>query len=279
MNKPIIRFDNFSIENPDSDRPLIAPLNLTLPPYRTLALVGESGSGKTLLGRSILGLLPEQLNTTGNIYFQDKKIISVTGNPTVDNKQKKNEIAALEIRGKAVSFIMQNAINAFDPLFSLQDQFCETLQKHTALSYRQALIKAQQSVSKVKLSSALLKRLPSQLSGGQLQRMMLALTFALEPELVIADEPTSALDSLTQFELLPLFKQMAKERSMIFITHDLALVQELADDIAVLKRGEIVEFRAKSILFSHPQHPYTQYLLAMRAKLNQPFARLVRKKQ
>ncbi|WP_044470435.1 ABC transporter ATP-binding protein [Mannheimia massilioguelmaensis] len=259
MNSDLLTIHQLSIKAPDSTFPLIDNLNLSLQPKQTLAIVGESGSGKSLLAKAMMGLLPKNLQAQGQIYFKNQQISSSSLRKPV-----------------GMSLIVQNAMSAFDPLMSLEKQCIESLAlrkifaKHTALSKRDYLQQLALACEQVKLSPDILKRYPNQLSGGQLQRVMLALTLAMDTELIIADEPTTALDAITQFEILPLFKQLVEQKgcSLIFITHDLGLVKELADQIAVLKTGRLVELQAARQLFNQPQHSYTQYLLSMREKLN-----------
>ncbi|MDU8924713.1 ABC transporter ATP-binding protein [Pasteurellaceae bacterium LIM206] len=259
----LLRFDRFSICHAQTKQILLQPLTFSLQSHRTLALVGESGSGKSLLSKAVMGLLPDTLRTEGEIYLKQRKIAP---HFSPDNPY----------RGKQIALIVQNAMTAFDPLMPLGKQLLETLCRHTVLSSTAREERLMGFMRQVKLQRNLFARRPSQLSGGQLQRFMLALTLSLEPELIIADEPTTALDSLTQYELLPLFKQIPRQGcSLIFITHDLALARLLADEIAVLQAGKLVECQPTEQLFRSPREPYTRYLLAMREKLNQRFQQVM----
>lgn len=258
---PLLTIQNLSIRL--QDKMLLEDLSLTLHSQQCLAIVGESGSGKSLLSRAICGLLPEQFEVQGALHFQQQSVVQ--GQLT-----------------QGVGLIVQQSLTAFNPLLKLEKQFLQTLQHSQLSPYRALSLKALREkmlhyLAQVKLPAELLQRYPHQLSGGQLQRLMLAITLALEPKLIIADEPTSALDASTQFELLPLFKQLAQKQgcALIFITHDLGIVREIADQMLVLKAGQAVEFGEKNAIFNQPQQSYTQYLLAMREKLNAPYRALV----
>lgn len=261
MMTPTLSIHNLKITHSTSGQVLLDICKLALVPHRTLAVVGESGAGKSLLSKAIMGLLPENLTMQGEIYFQGQKI--------------EPENLREQWRGKALSLIVQNAMTAFNPLMRLGDQLAETVQIQTACSRSQAKAKLVATLSQVKLEPALLNRYPNQLSGGQLQRMMLALNLVLRPTLLIADEPTTALDSLTQAEILPLFQQLSEHSTMMFITHDLGVVRTMASDIAVLHQGKLVECCPSDEFFHSPQHPFSQFLLAMNTKLNQKFCEVM----
>lgn len=265
MSSELMRFEDFTVFSNESGKVLFKPFSISLKKHRTLAVVGESGSGKTLFSKAVLGLLPHALRSAGKMYFNNQLVDPVS-----------SEWA--KMRGKSVGLIVQNPMNVFDPLIPLGKQFIETLQAHTSLSKPLCRQKAYAALERVKLCPVkeILTYYPAQLSGGQLQRIILALTLALEPELIIADEPTTGLDASTQFDILPLFKRLTCNHTLIFITHDLALVREIADDVAVIYKNELVEYQTKENLFASPQHAYTGYLLAMRNKLNQRFKDMMR---
>ncbi|WGE90003.1 ABC transporter ATP-binding protein [Actinobacillus arthritidis] len=199
---------------------------LSLQEQHCLALVGPSGAGKSLLSKAILGLLPENLQISGRISFKNCEITP--------------EILK-QLRGRKIGLIVQNPMQAFDPLMLLIHQFQETFHFHLQMDKESGMRLAEQMVEQVELPKTLLYRYPNQLSGGQLQRMVIALTMALSPELIIADEPTSSLDFATQQALIPLFLKLKQRSSLLFISHDLHLVHLLADEIAVLEQGKIVE--------------------------------------
>ncbi len=221
----ILQIDNLNVHTVAA-KPLLINLSLSLRKKHCLALIGPSGAGKSLLAKAILGLLADNLQTSGQIQFKNCNI-------TPDRLNR--------LRGLKIGLIVQNPIQAFDPLILLIKQFQETLGIHLKMDKVSSKILAEQMVEQVELPKALLYRYPSQLSGGQLQRMVIALTMALSPELIIADEPTSALDSETQQALIPLFQKIKQRTSLLFISHDLHLARLLADEIVVLDQGSIVE--------------------------------------
>lgn len=252
----LLRLEGVTLTDRTTGSRLLDEIKISVKTNRTLALVGESGSGKSLLAKAILGLLPETLQRTGEIYWRGQPIKAFQG-----------------LRGKHIGLIVQQAMSAFNPLMPLGRQFIETLRVHYGNLSKDAMLNmAEQALQQVQLTppNAFLAAYPHQLSGGQLQRLMLALTLAIEPALIVADEPTTALDSVTQAQLLPCFQQIAQQqgRALLFITHDMMLAKCLADEIAVLHHGKLIEWQASEALFAAPQQPYTRYLLAMSDKLN-----------
>lgn len=265
-DNPILNIVDLSVIDTLNQHPLINHLSMAIYPHRSLAIVGESGSGKSLLAKAIVGLLPSSLSAQGDIFFHDKRLSDLSA------KQWQ------QMRGRKISLVVQNAMSAFDPLMTIGHQFDETLNTHFSLSAVQRQQRIMASLDKVKLLQVhnLLNSYPHQLSGGQLQRVMIAIALALEPDIIIADEPTTALDAITQFEVMQAFTALIDENkaTLIFITHDLGLVKGIADDIAVMKNGEIIEFNNKAALLSAPKHPYTQFLLATRQKLTERFDKI-----
>lgn len=230
-------------------------VSLTIYEGETLALVGESGSGKSVLAHSILRLLPypKAYHSQGKIVFQGKDLLTVQA----------NELR--EIRGKDVGMIFQEPMSALNPLQTIETQIAECLQSKQNLSSqkrRQAVIALLEKV-KIPDPASRLNSYPHELSGGQRQRVMIAMAIANQPKLLIADEPTTALDVTIQAEILHLLEQIQQETKMsiLFITHDLHVVKHVADRVAVMKSGEIIEIEQQQQLFDYPQHPYTQMLL------------------
>lgn len=248
------------VKTADGTLPLVHNINLELKPGRVLGLVGESGSGKSVTCLSILQML-------------DRKTTSVEGSIRLHGREL-NGLGNKEIRrirGKEIAFIMQNPMNAFSPLFTIGDQFVETIRTHTTLTKKQAFELAVTSLNDVNLpdSSELMKRYPFQLSGGMLQRVMIAFAMCMRPSVLIADEPTTALDVTNQLQVLRQLNRIRSEQgtSILLISHDLGVIAEMADDVAVMQHGRIVEKADVYELFDHPQHAYTKELLDARPKL------------
>lgn len=244
----------------DGTLPLVHNINLELKPGRVLGLVGESGSGKSVTCLSILRLLDRKTTCVeGSIQLHGRELNGL-GNEEMRR-----------IRGKEIAFIMQNPMNAFSPLFTIGDQFVETIRMHTALTKKQAFELAVTSLNDVNLldSSKLMRRYPFQLSGGMLQRVMIAFAMCLRPSVLIADEPTTALDVTNQLQVLRQLNRIRSEHgtSILLISHDLGVIAEMADDVAVMQRGRIVEKADVYELFDHPQHVYTKELLDARPRL------------
>ncbi|MEC0181252.1 nickel import ATP-binding protein NikD [Paenibacillus peoriae] len=241
--------------------PLLEPIDFELKKGRVLGLVGESGSGKTVTCNALLQLL-------------DRQTMDVKGSVRLNGREL-NGIAAEEmrrIRGKEIALIMQNPMNAFMPVYTIGAQFMETIRTHTELTARQARNLAITALEKMNLPepAKLLKRYPFQLSGGMLQRVMIAISMCLRPAVVIADEPTTALDVVNQLQVLRELDRLRTEydTSILLISHDLGVISQMADEVAVMKQGRIVEQAEVHQLFNQPQHEYTKMLLDARPKLS-----------
>jgi len=224
-----------------------------------VAIVGESGSGKSITALSILQLLPKQAIISGEILFSQNESIDLLKLPA-------NKINS--IRGNEVAMIFQEPMSSLNPVFTCGHQVMEAIQLHQQVSKEQARQKIIALFKKVKLPEPenLVNRYPHQLSGGQKQRVMIAMAVSCDPSLLIADEPTTALDVTVQKTILELIKELQQQNNMgvIFITHDLGVVADIADKILVMYKGEIVEQGAAKDILHSPQHPYTKALLACR---------------
>lgn len=220
-----------------------------------LALVGESGSGKSLTALSILGLLPHNAVVTGRIHYQDTELLTA---PPAQLRQ---------LRGKRIAMIFQDPRLALDPVFTIGQQITEVLLAHHIVNNKKAALnKAQYLLELVEIPRAKerLDTYPHQLSGGQCQRVMIAMALACDPELLIADEPTTALDATVQREILQTLRRL-RERiniSILLITHDMGVVAEIADRVMVLRHGQVEEINDKVTLFTAPKADYTKALLA-----------------
>jgi len=219
----------------------------------TLGLVGESGCGKSTIGKAILRLLPNRTHVEGEITFEGRSLLSLS------SKQLE------KFRGEAVGLVFQDPMTRLDPLMTIGDHCVETLQAHrTDLTYLEAKNEACTFLEKVKIPANRWSQYPHEFSGGMRQRVAIALALLLNPKLIIADEPTTSLDVTVSAEILRELKRLCSEEQMglLLISHDLAMVGEYCDRLAVMKGGKIVESGAVKTVFNTPQHPYTRSLLA-----------------
>jgi oligopeptide/dipeptide ABC transporter ATP-binding protein len=231
-------------------------VSFELEPHRTLALIGESGSGKTMTALSVLRLIsPPAAITGGRVLYRGQDIVSLSAE------------AIRQLRGKRLAMIFQNPRDRFDPLRTMSSQLVEVLlYHHVCKTRRDANERALTLLEEVQVAQAqrVLRMYPNELSGGMLQRVLIAIAVAASPDVLIADEPTSALDVTIQAEILDLLLELQRSRgmSMLFITHDIGVAQQVADAVAVMYAGQIVEQGAASDVLVEPRHPYTQALLA-----------------
>ena len=237
------------------------------------ALVGESGSGKTVTALSILQLLPSPpaSYSSGEILFSED-------NNHFEDLLRKGRKELKHIRGNKISMIFQEPMSSLNPVFTCGQQVMEAILSHKKISKEEARLQTVEWLSRVRLPQPknIFYRYPHQLSGGQKQRVMIAMAMCCRPALLICDEPTTALDVTVQKTILELIRQLQKEQNMgvLFITHDLGVVAEIADKAAVMYKGEIVEQNSISEIFNRPQHPYTKALLACRPVNHQRGERL-----
>jgi len=234
--------------------PILHGLDFTVDAGQVLGIIGESGSGKSMTALSIMRLLPAGSTRTGQIKLDGTDLLV------------KSERDMCAVRGKNIGMVFQEPMTALDPLKTIGDQVAETIWTHHAMGRRDALAEADRVLDRAGLPRDLYPRdrFPHELSGGQRQRVVIASAIALKPKLLIADEPTTALDVTTQARILELLKRLVDEDGMglIFITHDLAVVAGLADNVAVMRHGEIVEAGATTSVFRTLAHPYTRQLFA-----------------
>lgn len=230
---------------------------------RCLGILGESGSGKSMLWKSIMGLLDENFIIEGEVIFNGISLLDM-------NKENKRLI-----RGNEITVIVQNPMTAFDPLFTIESQMIETFQMHTSKTLKESKKLALKILETMNIHNAqqVLTKYPSELSGGMLQRIMIGLSISLKPSLVIADEPTTAIDSLNQVEIIKELKLLRKklQHSMIFISHDLHVLSQMADDIMVMKDGEIVEKGTVEDILHNPKNKQSKFLVGTRMKLLKKF--------
>ncbi|SDC54439.1 oligopeptide transport system ATP-binding protein [Geodermatophilus telluris] len=222
----------------------------------TLAILGESGSGKSVSAQAIMGILetPPAVISGGGIWFQGRNVLEMSA-----EDQRK-------IRGPGISMIFQDALSSLNPVYSVGFQIGEMFRAHRGMSKKAARAKAVELMDRVRIPAAARRvdDYPHQFSGGMRQRVMIAMAIALDPRILIADEPTTALDVTVQAQVMDLLKDLQQETGMglILITHDLGVVNEVADNVAVMYAGEIVERGTVDDVFSRPSHPYTDGLMS-----------------
>jgi peptide/nickel transport system ATP-binding protein len=251
--EPVLSVENLAIKAGDTS--LVKNISFQIQPGEIFALVGESGSGKSLTSLAIMRLLPEALDITGGqIVLNEESLFLLP------------EVKMQRVRGQQVAMIFQEPMTSLNPVMKVGDQVAEALKVHLKMNRQAARKKVISLFEEVGIPDpeARYDWYPHQLSGGQKQRVMIAMALACEPDLLIADEPTTALDVTIQAQVLELLKRLRDERGLaiLFITHDMGVVNEMADRVAVMKQGELVEQADKAHFFANPTHPYTQKLLA-----------------
>jgi peptide/nickel transport system ATP-binding protein len=295
MRQPVLEVRNLKVEFSDEGKSLIAVDGISFDLHRgeTLGIVGESGSGKSVTSLAIMGLLQNPGRVSGGeIWFRSQeegKAINFLELPPEQMQL---------YRGGEVAMIFQEPMSALNPVYNIGFQLTEAIQRHQNISLSEARRKAIEGLQEVKLLPSdeqirlqylqqtqdeqklgqlikqhkenILERYPHQLSGGQLQRVMIAMAISCNPMLLIADEPTTALDVTVQATIIDLLRELQSRREMaiIFITHDLGLISEIADKVAVMYKGKVVEYDKASKIFNSPQHPYSKGLVACRPSLS-----------
>jgi len=253
-NKPLLSVTDLTVRF--GENRVVEGLSFSVEPGRTLAVVGESGSGKSVTSLSVMRLadMMGARFETGSIIFNGKDLLKLS----------QKDMRA--VRGKEIAMIFQEPMTSLNPVFTIGDQICEVLLLHEKLGKSAAMAEARRLLEMVRLpdAAALLNRYPHQLSGGMRQRVMIAMALACRPKLLIADEPTTALDVTIQAQILNIMRDLQKDlgMGMIFITHDMGVVAEMADDVVIMWKGKKVEEGPVREIFANPKHPYTKALLA-----------------
>jgi peptide/nickel transport system ATP-binding protein len=269
MTAPLLKVENLSISFGPARA--VDDISFHINAGQTLGLVGESGSGKSLTSLAILRLLPPSASGSGQIVFDGEPLLSL---PEESMRRK---------RGSEIAMIFQEPMTALNPVMRIGDQIAEAITAHhSKLSRNEIRNRTIEALREVALPDPerRLRDYPHQFSGGQRQRILIAQALINRPRLLIADEPTTALDVTVQAQILALLKSLRETHglSMLFISHDLAVVAQVADRIAVMRRGQIVEEAAARELFANPQHDYTRRLLAsvptMQTDRSKPLATL-----
>ena len=219
---------------------------------KTLGLVGETGAGKTTTAMSILNLIPDPPGVIGggSIMLEGRNVLAMS------------ETELKEMRGNDVAMIFQDPMTALNPVITIGDQIAESLRLHNEISKEEAMKKAKEMLEMVGISASRANDYPHQLSGGMKQRVVIAIALACKPQFLIADEPTTALDVTIQAQVLTLIKELIDNNhmSMLLITHDLGIVAEVCDDVAVMYAGRIIEMGSADDIFNRTAHPYTEGL-------------------
>ena len=257
----LVEIKNFRLEVPTDDgfKPLVEDVSLNIRPGEALGLVGESGSGKSLTGSAIMRLLPPRARTGGSILFDGESILEM------DAKRLRR------YRSSDVGIIFQDPRVSINPVRRIGDFLVEALVENDGISKRDARLRAIALLGDVGIEDGprRFNQFPHELSGGLLQRVMIAAALLAEPRLLIADEPTTALDVLTQSEVISILDRLRRERGlgMLFITHDLDLAASICDRTAVMYAGRIMEVGRASSVHDHPLHPYSAGLIASRPRI------------
>ena len=256
-----VKFLSGKVENE-----VVKKISFDLKENKILGIVGESGSGKSVTSLSVLGLLPKNTIQEGDIFFDEKNLLKIS------------DKEFQQIRGNKIAMIFQEPMSSLNPTLTCGSQVAEVLKQHTGLNKKEMYEEVISLFQKVKLPlpDRIFNSYPHQISGGQKQRVMIAIAIACKPDLLIADEPTTALDVTVQKEIILLLKELQKENKMsiLLISHDLSLVSEIADDVIILFKGQIVEKGNTTDIFHSPQHDYTKGLINSKPNLNQRLKKL-----
>jgi len=256
---PLLQISNLTITpKKQPTRLLVNGVSFNIEAGKTTCVVGESGSGKSLTALAVMGLLSKQLQlNSGSILFSNAQA-------GVQDLSKLNIASLQKIRGAKIAMIFQEPMTSLNPVLTVGYQIGESLTAHLGLKGAALKAKIASLLEMVGIPAGRADSYPDELSGGQRQRVMIAMSIACEPQILIADEPTTALDVTVQAQILQLLHALKTRMNMgmLFITHDFGVVADIADNVVVMFRGEIVESGAKEAVLNNPQHPYTQALLA-----------------
>ncbi|EMM2469483.1 ABC transporter ATP-binding protein [Raoultella ornithinolytica] len=260
MSAPLITFRQLSVSFAAEKQRVraVQEVSFAIHAGQTVGIVGESGCGKSVTAMALMGLLPPQAARidSGEILFDGQDLLRLKANPMAD------------LRGNQLAMIFQEPMTALNPVLTIGEQLCEPLIRHRGETPKAAWLHATRLISEVGLARAdsLMNSYPHQLSGGMLQRVMIAMALSCQPKLLIADEPSTALDVTVQAQILRLLRDRAQSRrmAMLLITHDLGVIAQMAEQVVVMYAGRVVESGPTAEILRHPQHPYTQGLIASR---------------
>ena len=248
---------NVTLTYRKASKKLVEDVSFEVHPGECLGILGESGSGKSMTVKSILGLLDKNFQVSGSAVFDGHDLL----------KESKEELRRL--RGSRITMVLQNPMTCFDPLYRIGNQMAETFAAHTAWNAQEIRTCCLKILDQMQILNGeeVLEKYPHQLSGGMLQRIMIGIAMALQPELLIADAPTTAIDAVTQYEILEEFVRIKKNKNtaMLFITHDLGAISKVADRILVMNSGQIVDSGDFEHIRNHANDPYTRLLIEKRS--------------
>ena len=262
---------NVTLTYRKTSKKLVENVNFEVHPGECLGILGESGSGKSMTVKSILGLLDKNFHVSGSAVFDGHDLL----------KESKEELRRL--RGSRITMVLQNHLTCFDPLYRIGNQMSETFATHTTWNAQEIRSHCLKILNQMQILNGeeVLQKYPHQLSGGMLQRIMIGIAMALQPELLIADEPTTAIDAITQYEILEEFIRIKKSKNtaMLFITHDLGAISKVADRILVMNSGHIVDSGDFEHIRNHAQDPYTRLLIEKRSAVMHYYREVLHRKE
>lgn len=262
---------NVTLTHRKTSRKLVEDVSFEVHPGECLGILGESGSGKSMTVKSVLGLLDKNFKISGNAIFDGQDLLAAS----------KEELR--RIRGSRITMVLQNPMTCFDPLYRIGKQMAETFATHTTWNAGEIHTHSLEILEQMRIRNGeeVLEKYPHQLSGGMLQRIMIGIAMALQPELLIADEPTTAIDAITQYEILEEFVRIKKQKNtaMLFITHDLGAISKVADRILVMNSGQIVDSGSFEHILTHAHDPYTRMLVEKRSAVMHCYRQILHGKE
>lgn len=262
---------NVTLQHRRVSKKLVEDVSFEVRPGECLGILGESGSGKSMTVKSVLGLLDKNFQVSGSAIFDGQDLL----------KETKEELRRL--RGSRITMVLQNPMTCFDPLYRIGNQMAETFATHTSWNAQEIRSRCLEILDQMRIRNGeeVLEKYPHQLSGGMLQRIMIVIAMALQPELLIADEPTTAIDAITQYEILEEFIRIKKQKNtaMLFITHDLGAISKVADRILVMNSGHVVDSGSFDHILKHADDPYTRMLVEKRSAVMHRYRQILHGKE
>lgn len=262
---------NVTLQHRRVSKKLVEDVSFEVHPGECLGILGESGSGKSMTVKSVLGLLDKNFQVSGSAIFDGQDLL----------KETKEELRRL--RGSRITMVLQNPMTCFDPLYRIGNQMAETFATHTSWNAQEIRSRCLEILDQMRIRNGeeVLEKYPHQLSGGMLQRIMIGIAMALQPELLIADEPTTAIDAITQYEILEEFIRIKKQKNtaMLFITHDLGAISKVADRILVMNSGHVVDSGSFDHILKHADDPYTRMLVEKRSAVMHRYRQILHGKE